>query len=123
MIDRKFAEDNGIGITNTNESARAVNKLPLDIVGQTSEPISIKCETDTGHVMIHLGVVLVIANLGISCLLGEPAKRRNNIVCLPRHQLILIASGDSVQSVKYASAKPKYSLIRAVTNVTLAPGD
>ena len=76
-----------------------------------------------GPVLLHLGVVLVIANLGISCLLSEPGKKLNNIIYLPRHKLVVIASGESVHYTQYADTSDKYSLIRAVSTQTLAPGD
>ena len=95
-LDRDFVSSLKIGITKSKESACAANKLPLDICGQTTEPVIIKCFTDSGHIMLNLGIVLVIANLGACCLLGEPAKQRNNIVCLPKHKIIVISNGGEV---------------------------
>ena len=122
-VDKDFADSLHIGIVSTRESAKAANQLPLEICGQTALPISIECTTEMGPVLLHLGVVLVIANLGISCLLGEPGKKLNNIICLPRHKLVVIASGESVHYTQYADTSDKYSLIRAVSTQTLAPGD
>ena len=99
VLDKSFAESLNIGINKTTESACAANRIPLDVFGQTSCPVSVQCPTDTGPVMIHLGIMLVVANLGVPCLMGEPAKRRNNIICLPRHKMIIIANGDSIKYV------------------------
>ena len=122
-LDLNFARSLNIPFSQTQELARAANKLPLEVCGQTIEPLSIKCFTDAGYVMLELGIVLVIANLGASCLLGEPAKSRNNIVCLPRLKLIVIAKGDVVHSVPYYQGSCKYSLLRAIKTQILAPGD
>ena len=73
--------------------------------------------------MLNLGIMLVVANLGTCCLLGEPAKRRNNIVCLPRQKLIIIAKEDTVHYVPYDAGTQKYSLIRAINDQHLEPGD
>ena len=42
-LDRDFVLSLNIGINTTKETACAANKLPLEICGQTSEPIAIKC--------------------------------------------------------------------------------
>ena len=91
-LDKAFVDSLGIGITTTNESARAANLLPLDICGQTQQPVTILCDTDMGPVSISLGIVLVILNLGTSCLIGEPGEKRNNIICLPKHKLVVPCS-------------------------------
>ena len=105
------------------DTAQAANRVPLQVYGQTSNPINLKCEAENGTAMLHLGIVLVVVGLGANCLIGEPAKESNNIICLPKHKLILIANGPDVKYAKYANEERKYQLVRAVTNVTLKPGD
>ena len=92
----------GLGIINTTETALAANKLPLEIFGQTAKPFVAECITKNGNKMLHLGIVLVIANLGVSCIIGEPGKTRNNIICLPKQKIILLASENDVHQVPYA---------------------
>ena len=123
MIDTTFAKSLGIGIANSNELAQAANRMPLDVYGQTQDPISFECPTETGSTMIHLGILLVVTNLGTSCLIGEPAKKRNNIICLPRHKMILLGNGNNIQCARYAEDESKHTLVRAVSNFSLAPGD
>ena len=122
-LDKALVDSLGIGITTTNESARAANLLPLDICGQTQQAVTILCDTDMGPVSISLGIVLVILNLGTSCLIGEPGKKRNNIICLPKHKLVVFASGDKPRYVPYSSDAPKYSLVRAAKSTTILPGE
>ena len=93
-VDKNLADSLCIGITATNESAKAANQLPLEVCGQSMKPVEIECLTEMGPITLYLGIVLVITNLGTSCLIGEPGKKRNNIVCLPRHKLVVFASGD-----------------------------
>ena len=96
-LDKDFVNSLQIGIISTKEAAKAANQLPLDVYGQTATPITIECSTDMGMVSVHLGIVLVIANLGTCCLIGEPAKKKNNIVCLLRQKIVILAAGDKVQ--------------------------
>ena len=123
VFDRDFAVSLKIPIIASTISAQAANKVPLDVYGQSSQPVSVKCVTESGHIMLHLGIVLIVTNLGANCLLGEPAKECNNIICLPRHKLILIANGNEVQYAKYDSDESKYQLVRAVSDVKLNPGE
>ena len=80
-------------------------------------------ESKNGMKNLHLGIMLVVEKLGVSCLIGEPGKSRNNIICLPRKKLVLLADGDSVMCAPYYRDKPKYTLIRALTSQVLLPGD
>ena len=45
VLDETIAIKAGIGISNTNELAQAANKLPLDIRGQSSLPVTLTCNT------------------------------------------------------------------------------
>ena len=121
-VHKNLADSLCIGITATNESAKAANQLPLEVCGQSKKPVEIECLTEMGPITLYLGIVLVITNLGTSCLIGEPGKKRNNIVCLPRHKLVVFASGDNVRYVPYDEDTAKYSLLRAVENLTFTPG-
>ena len=84
VIDAITARNAGIEIIKTEEIAKAANHLPLDIIGQTAAPVTLKCPTEEGHQMLSLGILLVVNNLGVQCLIGEPGKQSNNIICLPK---------------------------------------
>ena len=109
-LDKDFAHALGIGIVKTFELATAANRLPLDVYGQTCEPVQIECVTDMKTIPLNLGIVLVIANLGVDCLLGEPAKIKNNIICLPRQKIVVIAKGKDVEYVPYSQNSHGYLL-------------
>ena len=123
VIDNTLATRLGIQIAHTHEIAQAANKLPLDVVGQSKNPISFHCLTLEGKKMIFLGIVLIVNNLGVDCLIGKPGKAENNIVCLPRKQMVILADGENVHSAPYYSDRPRYNLVRAISQVTLMPGD
>ena len=123
VLDQEFAKLLKLTIIDSHATAQAANKIPLQVCGQTAKPLSVECITKEGTVMIHLGIVLIVANLGADCLLGEPAKELNNIICLPRQKLVLFSHGNTVHYADYDKSTPKYHLLRAITNVTLQPGD
>ena len=123
VLDADFANELNIQVISSRTTAQAANQLPLKVVGQTQQPITIQCLTESGMKPLYLGILLVVQNLGSPCLLGEPAKSVNNIICLPRHKLILLANGDDVQYAKYDCEDRGYVLARAISNVMLNPGD
>ena len=94
VIDALTAKSAGIDVIKTNEVAKAANHLPLAIIGQTSKPVMLRCPTEEGFTMLTLGIMLVVQDLGIQCLIGEPGKELNNIICLPKRKLVIFA-GDS----------------------------
>ena len=122
-IDRDFAASVNIGIIQTHTTAQAANKLPLEVCGQTLEPVVLSCKTENGVKMLYLGIMLVVANLGTKCLIGEPGKIKNNIICLPKQKLILLAEGSTVHCVPYYSEESKYTLVRAISSTTLLQDD
>ena len=79
VLDQDFVNKVGICVSNTSEKAHAANKLPLEITGQTMEPVTIQCWTSKGYRDISLGIMLVVANLGVPCLIGEPGKDFNTL--------------------------------------------
>ena len=121
VLDEKFARKSGIQVERTDEVAEAANHLPLDIVGQSVEPVTIEAITKEGSVTIHLGIVLIIKNLGVDILIGEPGKKTNNIVCWPRQEMILFA--DHMHTASYFKAKKLYMLARVSTPTELEPGE
>ena len=74
--------------------------------------------------LIELGLVLVVEKLGIDCLIGEPGKAANTIICLPRKKIIVFAGDNDIQQVPYSEHKPNsHVLARATQSITLLPGE
>ena len=121
VIDFEFARAANLGMITSNEQATAANQTPLLIKGQTQQPVSLLCSTQEGSKMISLGLMLVVLNLGVPCIIGQPGIELNNIICLPKKKLIILAGGNSVHHVSYCSSDPNYALIRAINSHTLLP--
>ena len=121
VIDEKFALKTKIDFENTKEVAQAANHLPLEVVGQSAQPVEIEAITKEGFVTIKLGIVLVIRNLGVDVLIGEPGKKQNNIVCWPKQEMILFA--DALHTAPYFKAKKPYTLARVSNPTVLQPGE
>ena len=90
MVDKKFALKMGIRFFQTQECEETANRLPLDIVGQSELPVSLGVHVENGKTELHLGVVLVINNLGVDVLIVEQSKDHNNIFFLPKKKCIII---------------------------------
>ena len=111
-----------IGIIKTSETALAANKLPLDVFGQTKAPVTVSCPSRNGVVKLQLGIMLVVCNLGTCCIIGEPGKHRNNLICLPKQKLVLVSHGNDAHQIPYVENN-KHSLVRTVAPLNLAPGE
>ena len=120
MIDKKFALKTGIRFVQTQECAEAANRLPLDIVGQSELPVSLGVHVEDGKTELHLGIVLVINNLGVDVLIGEPGKEHNNIICLPKKKYIIIAGGKTLKMVRYMNTK-EFELAQSKVSTVLQP--
>ena len=72
--------------------------------------------------MLNLGYVLIVQNLGVQCLIGEPGIESNNIICLPQKRMIILAGGDSTHHTPYLPNQD-YVLARAISSTTLYPGE
>ena len=123
VMDEDFVIKAGIGMLEASELAQAANRLPLEIIGQTSHPVTISCDTEEGSKPINLGIVLVVRKLGIPCLLGEPGKLNNNIICLPQRKIVILAGNQDVHHAPYLTDKDRYNLARVSKTVTLQPGE
>ena len=123
VLDEDFVKATSIGIIPSNEKAQAANKLPLTIKGQTDEEVYIKCPTMEGHKMINLGFMLIVQNLGVACLIGQPGIEANNIICLLKKKIIILAGSGSVQHTPFLSHDDGYNLARAHKACTIAPGE
>ena len=121
VIDENVAKSANIGIVNTKETAIAANKLPLAIKGQTDVEVIMKCPTNQGHKMLNLGFMLVVGQLGVSCLIGQPGIEQNNIVSLPKQKLFILAGDKSLQQVPYFYPNGNHALVRSLQSTTLQP--
>ena len=87
-LDLQFCLTNNIKFKKTEESATAAGKTVMNLAGQTSEHVILK-PTDNHHITWNLGHCVVVRNLGLPILLGEPAKTDNVIVTKPHQKKIV----------------------------------
>ena len=92
VIDADVARALKIPFTSSRSQASAANKVPLDLVGQTSEDLIIRVKMREGEVNVNAGRVPLVRNLGCPMLLGEPAKTSNMIYTLSPEKLVKIIS-------------------------------
>ena len=86
VLDKDFAVSLNIGIIQTNETALAANRLPLDVFGQTAAPVVIMCSSSHTTIKLYLGIVLIINGLGVDCLIGEPGKTGTILFVTPNRK-------------------------------------
>ena len=123
VMDKSLLKRANIGMAKSCEKAHAANRLPLEICGQTSHPVVIQCETNAGYKPIYLGIMLIVANLGVDILVGEPGKQQNNLICLPTEKVVVFANERQPCRASYAPDTTDYMLARAATDYTLQPGE
>ena len=88
VLDADFAMKAGIVFINTSVVARAANKQTLNVQGQSQTDVTLNCVTEEGSKMISLGIVLIVKGLGIACIIGQPGILSNNIIYLPKKNLL-----------------------------------
>ena len=67
--------------------------------------------------------MLIVANLGVDILVGEPGKQQNNLICLPTEKVVVFANERQPCRASYAPDTTDYMLARAATDYTLQPGE
>ena len=64
----------------------------MQLAGQTKEVVSVRIKHVGFPIVLHLGKLIVVKNLGVELLLGEPAKIDNEIVTIPHKQLVEVTN-------------------------------
>ena len=82
-MDETFASKNKIWFEKTCCQAKAAGSTNMKLSGQTTEDVMIKIKYEGPPIILKLGRMVVVKNLGVSILIGEPAKVDNKIVTIP----------------------------------------
>ena len=69
----------------------------MRLAGQTKEVVSVQIKHVGIPIILHLGKLIVVKNLGVELLLGEPAKIDNEIVTIPHKQLVEVTNSKGVR--------------------------
>ena len=101
VLDENLARALKVKITRSLASAKAANKSPMELVGQTEEDFLVEVQMEQGKVVLDLGRVPVIRDLGCGMLLGEGAKADNKIVTYAHEKYVTITQGSKTYTCPY----------------------
>ena len=87
-IDSNFAKTCRIEIIGSEQNAKSAGNHKMHVYGQTKDDVFIQVVTAKDKATLNLGVCLVVDNLGVNILIGQPAKIRHKIVTKPHLSLI-----------------------------------
>ena len=87
-LDYGFATQNGIKFSPTDCVATAAGSTAMNLSGETIDGISISISDSKTPIIVTLGKMVVVRNLGVDILIGEPGKVYNEIVTIPHRRLI-----------------------------------
>ena len=87
-LDYGFATRNGIKFSPTDCVATAAGSTAMNLSGETIDGISISISDSKTPIILTLGKMVVVRNLGVDILIGEPGKVDNEIVTIPHKRLI-----------------------------------
>ena len=126
-MDEKFAIKNKIQFIPTLCTATAAGSNSMKLAGQTFRDIVLDVKGSEFPVHWDLGKVVIVSNLGLDILVGEPGKADNKIITIPHQKIIetVDSKGKVVKipySLKRMTSETIYSTCRAVQSETLYPG-
>ena len=96
-MDEKFALKNNIKLIPTSCTATAAGSTTMKLAGQTFEDTVLSVQGSEFPIKWDLGKVVIVTNLGVDVLVGEPGKADNKIVTIPHRKLI--ETVDSIANV------------------------
>ena len=99
----------------------------MQVYGQTKDDVFIQVITAKDKATLNLGVCLVVDNLGVNILIGQPAKIRHKIVTKPHLSLIsfsdLEGKNYSCSSSQEKEKKHPAEILRIKESISLYPGE
>ena len=101
-IDESLATKRGVRFEKTSCKAKAAGSSRMQLTGQTQDDVIISVKHVGCPILLRLGKMVVVKNLGVDLLLGEPAKIDNQITTIPHKRLI------EVKNVKGVKVKLPY---------------
>ena len=109
----------------TNCKAKSAGNMKMTIIGETKKNIVLTVHHPSAMVTWNLGKCIVVQNLGVQILIGEPAKLDNQIVTKPHLKVVESKDDDGNKVIiPYFSWKDKErSLLKAVQSVTIFPDE
>ena len=87
-LDEGFATRTGLEFVPTACTATAAGSNKMKLAGQTIENVGMKVEGASKSISWELGKMVVVRNLGVDILVGEPGKADNKVVTIPHKKVI-----------------------------------
>ena len=78
-----------IKFTPTSHEAKAAGSASISVKGQTKDDVKLQVKDCKSPILWNLGKCIVVDNLGMDLLIGEPGKLDNYIKTDPAHTAIL----------------------------------
>ena len=127
-IDEGFATRNSIKFVPTECKAVAAGSTSMVLAGQTQDEISPTIVTNNKPILLTLGKLVVVKNLGVDLLVGEPGKLDNKIVTYPHEKMIEMSNiGGKRVKIPYFSkssqAQEHTFRCKSVRKVTIYPNE
>ena len=93
-VDANFMHKNNLQIVPTNTGAKIAGRFSMQIEGQTGNDVLLDVLTQEGTARINLGICLVVKNLGVEILSGQPAKFNHQIITIPHSNKVVLKDID-----------------------------
>lgn len=117
-INDKIQTNLNIPLSRSVENAKAAGSQNLPIIGETTNDVNLVVPTVTGHnTEWNLGQCLVVKDLGVDVIIGEPAKIHNNITTHPTLQQATSIGLDCKENIVPYSSNSSNS-ISCVNNIS-----
>ena len=105
-----------LSIVKTDCSAVSADKIPMRAIGQTSSRLIAVVKQSKSQPIIDLGQFLVISNLGVDLLIGQPTKVDTSMVSVPHKRIVYFRDINNLEkSVPYCSLSPNGKQYMSVT--------
>ena len=124
-LDESFAHRFNIKFVPTNCQATAAGSNDMTLAGQALDDVSMEVRGSKQPLFWNLHKMVVVKNLGVDILIGEPGKADNKIVTIPHHKIIKV--GDDKKKItlpywpKKAFSTSKYVACKAVKTQVIYP--
>ena len=124
-IDANFATKSKLPKVPTTCSARAAGSTAMVVTGQTLHDVILKVPHEKTSIQWNLSKCVVVEDLGVDILIGEPGKVDNEIVTKPHLKRLETkdTNGNTIDIPYFKRTDEKRFLCRAVKNETLLPGE
>ena len=112
-IDYAVVLSNNIPFTVTKQTAAGAGSTKMCLMGETTSNVCLQVCSKKHDIKWNLGKLVIVKNLGVPLLIGEPGKRDNTIITIPQESILTKdVSGNLVTLPYHASQGHDSGFIR-----------